>query len=178
MKYITPSNCLTLSRLCVTPLILPLSITSCILDPLFIFGLAASTDFLDGWCARTFGQETRLGAWLDPLADKVVLASTLFPLVAMHTVHWAVALLFIMREFVVLAVRHKAALLNVSIPVSRFGKLKTVFQFCYLAVCLSPYLATWTILKQTTLVAAIVATVGSMVQYVYRFIQTQYDVKV
>ncbi len=166
MKYATPPNCLTLSRLFLAPFIIPWSIITSYINPLVVFSVVASTDMLDGWCARMWSHETTLGKWLDPLADKIVLASVVFPLVYTQVMHWSIALLFMIREFVVLAARHIAALSHVTIHVSRWGKMKTNLQFLYIALCFVDNIPGIAYMRAVALSAAVVVTCGSMLQYV------------
>ena len=175
MKYCTPSNVLTISRLVAAPILLPISISAVWGTSLLLFTMFASTDFFDGYCARLFNQETKLGKWLDPLADKVLLASAMFPLVALHLVHWAVALIFVIREFVVLGLRHVAVVSGISVSVSQWGKLKTVFQFIYLALCLFP--AMHDSIRWLFLSLALVSTLGSMLHYGYCFMYAMHTEK-
>jgi len=79
-------------------------------------------------------------------------------------------LLFIVREFVVLAARHVAALAHITISVSKWGKCKTMLQFAYLALCLIPDVPEVAYARWVMLIAAVVASVGSMLTYVYRLV--------
>jgi len=171
MKHLTSSNVLTVSRLICAPLILPWMITYVIGDACLMFSLLASTDYFDGLCARLWRQETSIGAWLDPLADKVLLASVMIPLVSIHSIHWSIALICIVREFVVLAVRHIAALASVSITVSRWGKCKTMMQCMFVVICLTPALREIAWLYSIVATGVIGITIGSMLEYLYRLTQ-------
>jgi CDP-diacylglycerol--glycerol-3-phosphate 3-phosphatidyltransferase len=98
---------------------------------LAVFALAAITDYLDGYIARTFAQQSALGRMLDPIADKLLVAACLLMLVADKTIQswdiWA-ALVILCREILVSGLREFLAELKVGVPVSRVAKWKTTFQ--------------------------------------------------
>lgn len=98
---------------------------------LFIFAVAAITDFFDGWLARLWSQQSSLGRMLDPIADKLLVASCLLMLVADHTIQglwiWA-AIIILCREILVSGLREYLAELRVSVPVSTVAKWKTALQ--------------------------------------------------
>lgn len=93
-----------------------------------IFIIAASTDSLDGYIARKHKMVTNLGKLLDPLADKLLVATVLISLVEMDKLSALVAIIIISREFAVTALRQVALLNQVVIPASKWGKWKTVTQ--------------------------------------------------
>ena len=98
----------------------------------FVFWLAAITDALDGYLARRLGQSTRFGAFLDPVADKVMVAAALVLLVQDYNTIWLTlpALLMIGREIVISALREWMAELGKRgvVAVSWIGKYKTAAQ--------------------------------------------------
>jgi cardiolipin synthase (CMP-forming) len=98
---------------------------------LVIFVIAAVTDYLDGWVARTFDQATNIGRMLDPIADKLLVAACLLLLAADGTIAgwslWA-AVVILCREILVSGLREYLASLRVSVPVTRLAKWKTVMQ--------------------------------------------------
>ncbi|MEQ1774062.1 MAG: CDP-diacylglycerol--glycerol-3-phosphate 3-phosphatidyltransferase [Burkholderiales bacterium] len=95
-----------------------------------IFVAAAVTDWLDGWIARKFNQTSAFGAFLDPVADKLMVAAALIILVQLGRVDAAIALIIIGREIAISALREWMAQLgdSKSIAVSFLGKLKTATQ--------------------------------------------------
>ena len=95
-----------------------------------IFIAAAITDWLDGWIARKFNQMSAFGAFLDPVADKLMVAAALIILVQLGRVDAIIALIIIGREIAISALREWMAKLGdtKSIAVSFLGKLKTVTQ--------------------------------------------------
>lgn len=98
---------------------------------LAVFIVAGVTDFLDGYLARAWSQQSSLGRMLDPIADKLLVAASLLVLVADKTIAgwslWA-AIVILCREILVSGLREFLADLRVSIPVSRVAKYKTTLQ--------------------------------------------------
>ena len=94
-----------------------------------LFVAAALTDYLDGYLARKGKMVTKLGALLDPVADKLLITGALLSLVQLGKVNALVAMVILAREFAVMGLRLVAATNGVEIKVSNFGKLKTAVQF-------------------------------------------------
>jgi cardiolipin synthase (CMP-forming) len=95
-----------------------------------IFTVAAITDWLDGWLARKLNQMSAFGAFLDPVADKLMVAAALITLVQIERVDAIIALIIIGREITISALREWMAQIgnSKSVAVSFLGKLKTVSQ--------------------------------------------------
>ncbi|MGH8672009.1 MAG: CDP-diacylglycerol--glycerol-3-phosphate 3-phosphatidyltransferase [Burkholderiales bacterium] len=95
-----------------------------------IFAVAAVTDWLDGYLARSLNQTSAFGAFLDPVADKLMIAAALVVLVALGRIEGIAALIIVGREIAVSALREWMANLgrSKSVAVSFIGKLKTVSQ--------------------------------------------------
>ena len=93
-----------------------------------IFGVASITDFLDGYLARKTGQITKFGIILDPIADKFLVISALVLLVDMARLSAWIAIVIIVREFLVTGLRAVALSKNILIPAELGGKLKTFSQ--------------------------------------------------
>lgn len=95
-----------------------------------LFTIAAVTDAFDGWYARKFGMITRLGAFLDPVADKLMVCAALIVLLALDRVDAFVALIIIGREIAISALREWMAQVgaSASVAVNWLGKLKTIMQ--------------------------------------------------
>lgn len=131
---------LTLIRLIVSPLFLPLGMVyllpydnlaiNILLALFFVF--LSLTDFFDGYLARKYNQETVLGKALDPLADKFLFFSAIIALVALHKIYFFWAILLIGREFFIMGLRILALENSFDIPVSWLGKIKTLFQSFYI----------------------------------------------
>lgn len=98
---------------------------------LALFITAAVTDVLDGYFARSWGQQSNFGRMLDPIADKLLVASCLLMLAADGTIRgwslWA-AIVILCREILVSGLREYLAELRVSVPVTRLAKWKTALQ--------------------------------------------------
>ncbi|MFT7389179.1 MAG: CDP-diacylglycerol--glycerol-3-phosphate 3-phosphatidyltransferase [Candidatus Endobugula sp.] len=125
-----------------------------------IFCLAAITDWLDGWVARKYNQMTDFGAFLDPVADKLMVAAALVLLVEVHdTAAFAIpAIIIISREIVISALREWMAELGkrASIAVSVIGKFKTTAQMASIAV----------LLAENPLDPTILTTIGYVLLYI------------
>lgn len=96
-----------------------------------VFVAAGVTDFFDGYLARIWSQQSSLGRMLDPIADKLLVASVLMVLVANQTItSWSIwaAIVILCREILVSGLREYLAELRVSVPVSRIAKWKTTMQ--------------------------------------------------
>lgn len=139
---------LTFIRLIGSPVILPFFLVYLLPYNIFwlncslslLFGLFGLTDFFDGYLARKYHQVTSTGAMLDHVADKFLLYSTLIALVAAHKLYFFWAIIWIGREFFIMALRQIALENNFSITVSSYGKLKTITQVACLAfVIINPY---------------------------------------
>lgn len=132
-------NLLTYARIVAVPLVVGCMYWSDILQgglwlrwvALSIFIAAGITDFLDGYVARSWGQQTSFGRMLDPIADKLLVASCLLMLAADGTIRgwslWA-AIVILCREILVSGLREYLAELRVSVPVTRLAKWKTTAQ--------------------------------------------------
>ncbi|MSO96790.1 MAG: CDP-diacylglycerol--glycerol-3-phosphate 3-phosphatidyltransferase [Rhodospirillaceae bacterium] len=127
-------NILTLSRIGIIPVVVAMFFfdssamrwTACAL-----FTLAGITDFFDGYLARREKLVSRLGRFLDPIADKLLVASVLLMIVAFDRVGpWSYlpALVILLREIMVSGLREFLAELRVSVPVTALAKAKTTVQ--------------------------------------------------
>src|ERR1700722_2587731 len=133
MTIFNTPTILTLIRLILSPLVLPVLFVyllpynniyiNILLALLFIaFSL---TDFLDGYLARKYSQETALGSVLDPIADKFLVYSTLLALAVVNKLFFFWVVLLIGREFFMMGLRQVALENNFSVKVSSLGKTKT-----------------------------------------------------
>lgn len=127
-------NLLTLSRIVIIPLIVALFFMDGDLPRWITLGLYAAaclTDFFDGYLARSMGQISRFGRFLDPVADKLLVASVILMLVATGRISGLVvlpALIILIREILVSGLREHLASISVGVPVSRLAKWKTMIQ--------------------------------------------------
>jgi cardiolipin synthase len=103
-----------------------------------IFSVAAVTDALDGYLARKYALTSRLGAFLDPVADKLMVCAALIVLLTLGRVHALVALIIIGREITVSALREWMAQIGASqnVAVNWMGKVKTIVQMVAIPVLL------------------------------------------
>lgn len=133
-------NLLTLSRILAVPLLVGLlyvrgpaaSWTACV-----IFAAACITDYLDGLIARRSGQVSPFGRFLDPIADKLLIAAVTLMLVASDRVAGLAvlpALVILCREILVSGLREYLAQIQVPMPVSKLAKWKTTIQMVALAI--------------------------------------------
>jgi len=125
---------LTLSRIVVIPLFVLVAPANNFLGAL-IFVLASLTDFLDGYLARRSGQITKFGIILDPIADKFLVIAALILLVDMARISVWIAIIIIVREFLVTALRAVALSRDIVIKAEMGGKLKTTSQIASI-ICL------------------------------------------
>ncbi|WP_161866816.1 MULTISPECIES: CDP-diacylglycerol--glycerol-3-phosphate 3-phosphatidyltransferase [Pseudomonas] len=136
-----------------------------------VFAVAAATDWLDGYLARRWEQGTPFGAFLDPVADKLMVAVALVLLAAEHSNLWLTlaAATIIGREIVVSALREWMAELGARahVAVSNLGKWKTAAQMLALVILLGnpPVFTFWVVVGYILLVIAAVLTLWSMLQY-------------
>lgn len=128
---------LTFSRIILIPFFILITPKSPFLG-IAIFLIASLTDFLDGYLARRSGQITKFGIILDPIADKFLVISALILLVDMVKISAWIAIVIIVREFVVTALRVVALSKNVVIPAETGGKLKTTAQMASIILLLLP----------------------------------------
>lgn len=118
---------ITISRIVLIPFFIFLTPYNPILGAT-IFAIASATDFVDGYLARKRGQITRFGIILDPIADKFLVISALILLVDMARLSAWIAIVIIVREFLVTALRVAALSKDIVIPAEAGGKWKTGFQ--------------------------------------------------
>ena len=136
-------NILTIGRIIIVPFFVLAfylpgfygDLTACVL-----FIIASFTDFLDGMLARMMGEESKLGELLDPIADKIIVATALILLVMSGTIrHYEViaAIIILTREILISGLREFLARGQVKLPVTNLAKLKTVLQMIAIALLLT-----------------------------------------
>lgn len=137
---LTLPNILTLSRILIIPIVIALFYIDTPTARWFNGGLfiaAAVTDFFDGWLARRSNQISSFGRFLDPIADKLLVAAVLMMLVAFQQIDpwvWPAAVIILMREILVSGLREFLAELQVRMPVTPLAKWKTTVQLIALSV--------------------------------------------
>ena len=110
------------------------------LTALILFIVASFTDFLDGMLARLLGEESKLGELLDPIADKIIVATALILLVMDGTIRnyeVIAAIIILTREILISGLREFLAKGKIKLPVSNLAKLKTVLQMVSIGLLLS-----------------------------------------
>ena len=136
-------NILTIGRIIIVPFFVLAfylpgfygDLTACVL-----FVIASFTDFLDGMLARMLGEESKLGELLDPIADKIIVATALILLVMSGTIrHYEViaAIIILTREILISGLREFLARGQIKLPVTNLAKLKTFLQMIAIALLLT-----------------------------------------
>jgi len=168
--FLTPANALTIGRIALSPLLFALVLAA---DdhhgaswPAFVLGFAfAVSDNMDGKLARRHGT-TRSGAFLDPLADKVVVLGTMFCLVAVGRYWWLPVAVVTVREVGISIWRTYWARRGLAVPARRSAKYKTLVQGIALLLAVMPTLEDHTVPVAIALWIAVGFTVVSGLQYV------------
>ncbi len=177
LKIFNVPNLLSLSRILSVPVFIILMLEPSPLRALIagiVFSLASATDWLDGYLARKWGQVTKMGKLLDPIADKILIMSALVVLVKIQPdiVQAWMAIVLIGREFAVTGLRSIASGEGVIIPAENWGKYKVGAQItAVLSLILDYYQnSEWfEKLGEFALWAAMILSVYSAVQYFRSF---------
>jgi cardiolipin synthase len=166
-------NILTCARIAAIPVVVGSVFWESILDgPLWlrwlalaVFIAAGVTDFLDGYYARIWDQQSALGRMLDPIADKLLVASCLLMLAADNSIHrwtlWA-AIVILCREILVSGLREYLAGLRVSVPVTKLAKWKTTVQLVAIGFLIAGE-AGEQIIPATTLIGIVLLWISAIV---------------
>lgn len=190
----TPANVITFLRICLVPIFVVALLSpwpewfgmldvitdqakALVAAGVFIF--ISCTDWIDGYLARSRGEVTDLGKFLDPLADKILVAAALIALVELRVIPSWPVLIILTREFIVSGIRMLAATKGVVIAASWYGKAKTVLQIVAIVLFLVKdslyvpdiqsvvdqplYIISWLVM-----LAALVMTVISMFDYIIK----------
>lgn len=192
-KLWTPANIVTLIRICLVPVFV-LAILSpwpewvglpgitmeakCVIAA-GIFILISCTDWIDGYLARSRGEVTDFGKFMDPLADKILVTAALIALVELAVLPGWPVLIILAREFIVSGIRMVAASKGTVIAASWYGKAKTVFQIIAIVLFLLKDSLTFTtaagaftnpmfVLSWTVMIIALILTVMSMLDYLVK----------
>jgi nicotinamide-nucleotide amidase len=141
-----------------------------------VFTVLAATDGVDGYLARSRGEVTTFGKFIDPLADKLLVTAALLALIEMNVLPSWIAMVIISREFIVSGLRMVASAEGKVIAASSYGKLKTVLQIIAIIAfivkdtvvikVLGPQVELWfQVASWSVMGAAVVMTIVSMVDY-------------
>lgn len=162
----TPANAVTVIRLLVSPVIFLMIAHDGSSWPIFaLWVVLASTDGIDGWIARRHGTTTS-GAFLDPLADKVLVLGAMYSLVSVGRFGWVPVAIIAGREVFITLYRSSWSRRGVSIPARRTAKVKTVLQAFAIGLAVLPLLADIWWPADVVLWASVVMAVFSAAQYV------------
>ena len=167
-------NFLTLIRIVAIPFFLVLLSSHLYLDALIIFVLGGLTDALDGAVARITHQQTSLGAYLDPVADKLLIMSSFIMLGLMGAIPPWVSVLVVSRDIIILfgyGIIYFLVEERLKVQPSLVGKLNTILQLVTVGVVLlllhnSQLVASW--IDDFLILATALTTVVSGFQYIYR----------
>lgn len=167
-------NGLTLSRIFLVPLLVVVLLTRTERWELIggaIFGVAAFTDWLDGYLARRRGQVTTLGILLDPIADKLLTSAAFISLVQMQLAPAWMVVIIIGREFAVMGLRSIAIAQGVTIPASSLGKGKMTTQVVAILLLIlgKRFLGSFYILGRIALWLTVILALVSGLDYFLRF---------
>jgi CDP-diacylglycerol--glycerol-3-phosphate 3-phosphatidyltransferase len=102
-----------------------------------LFIISSISDYFDGYLARVLNQSSKLGTLLDPIADKLLIASVIVVLVDTNVIsnlHVIPAIIILLREIAISGLREFLAKMNTDMPVSRLAKYKTTFQMVSLSI--------------------------------------------
>jgi len=172
-KLVNLPNALTVLRLVVVPLFAVLLLQDAGDDhaarywATLAFGLAIITDRYDGMIARRTGQVTEFGKLADPIADKALTGTALIGLSILHLLPWWVTLAILVREVGVTVLRFWVIRHGV-IASSRGGKLKTVVQALAIGLYILPVTGLVADVRWWVMAAAVILTLLTGVDYVYR----------
>ena len=144
-----------------------------------VFVLISCTDWLDGYLARSRGEVTDFGKFMDPLADKILVCAALVSLVELGSLPTWVVIIILGREFIVSGVRMMAAVKGTVIAASMLGKFKTVFQMIAIVLFTikdshtvggfdSAMGDTLWVISWITMLIALALTIASMMDYLYK----------
>jgi len=176
MVILTPANQLTLCRIALIPAFVILVIYGYLGWALVAFGVAGLTDLLDGLIARMWSRRTSLGAWLDPMADKLLLVTTFIVLTLpglglVNRLPVWLTVLVISRDVVIVLT---VAIINLAVGrrefrPSIFGKIATATYICTcVLVMYFNYLERTSVMVQASIYASLVITLVSGVHYAAR----------
>jgi len=172
-KNFSIPNLLTVGRIAAIPVVVGCVYVQSILDgPLWlrwvalaVFIAAGITDWLDGYYARIWDQQSAFGRMLDPIADKLLVASCLLILAADNSIHgwtlWA-AVVILCREILVSGLREYLATLRVSVPVTKLAKWKTTIQLIAIGFLIAGEAAEQ-LIPATTLIGIVLLWVSAIV---------------
>lgn len=135
---------------------------------LVLFIVASLTDLLDGKIARKYNLVTNFGKFMDPLADKLLVASAMICLVEMDKLAAWIVIVIISREFIISGFRLVASDNGIVIAASYWGKFKTVFQMAMIIVLIADLGSIFDIIGAVLVWVAVALTIISLIDYVLK----------
>jgi CDP-diacylglycerol--glycerol-3-phosphate 3-phosphatidyltransferase len=179
--YLIP-NVLSISRVAAIPAVVGFSYVGMDWWAAGAFALAGISDYVDGWVARRYGYESKLGMLLDPLADKIIVLTTMVMVLFLGRLHftWAgwdlawvgpvLVIVTVGRETAITGLRTIASTVGITMPADRWGKLKTWIQFFAILFLLinHPPLLQW---GRGLIVASVAAALVSGILYTLRLLK-------
>lgn len=161
----TPANAITALRLLLAPVLFSMILDDVASWPAFaLWVVLAGSDGIDGWVARRMGT-TRSGAFLDPLADKVLVIGALICLVSVERFSWLPVAIIVVRELAVSFYRSWFGRQGLAIPARPSAKAKTFVQTLAVGFAIAPATEDITWIADTLLWVSVVLAVVSGVQY-------------
>jgi CDP-diacylglycerol--glycerol-3-phosphate 3-phosphatidyltransferase len=178
VPVVNVANALTLGRIVLIPVFAGFVVASGMTGSTWriaacvVFIVASATDFVDGWIARSWDLVTPFGKVADPIADKALIGTALLLLSGYGRVSWWVTAVILLREFGVTVLRFLVIRYGV-IAASRGGKVKTALQILGIGWYLWPFPPGLAQVGPYVIVAAVVATLATGVDYVLRALRIQ-----
>lgn len=163
-------NVLSIGRILLIPaivLLLALDSSDARWIALGVFVIGALSDLVDGYLARRHAMTTRVGAWLDPLSDKLFVTVPALALALRAEFPWWAAAVIVLREVAVSLLRWRLDRRGVSMPASRAGKAKTLSQVFAVGLSIAPLAPELDPLVLAVVVVAVVLTVLSGIEYLF-----------
>lgn len=140
----------------------------------WIFVMAGITDYFDGYFARKYNIVTVFGSFIDPIADKFLVVSSLIMLMALDRVHPIVVIILVLREMYMTSLRLLAMTEEISVPVSHWGKWKTATQMMAIPMLMVHekwLLVPWDIVGTVLIYIAAALSLGSALHYSWSMLQ-------
>lgn len=163
-------NVLSLGRIGLIPIVVVLLATDRAETrwlALVVFAVGALSDLADGYLARRHSMTTSVGAWLDPLSDKLFVIVPAVALTVQGDFPWWATATIVLREVAVSLLRWRLDLRGVSLPASRAGKAKTFSQISAVGLSIAPLPSGFDPLVLAVIVIALVLTVISGIEYLF-----------
>lgn len=163
-------NVLSIGRIVLIPVVVLLVSTDRVAMrwlAVVVFALGALSDLVDGYLARRHAMATPVGAWLDPLSDKLFVIVPASVLTVRGEFPWWATAVIVLREVAVSLLRWRLDQRGVSMPASRAGKAKTFSQISAVGLTIAPLPSSFDPIVMTVVVIAVVLTVASGLEYLF-----------